>query len=573
MEIVTGDLEGKGSQDSYRIWKEFSQDGRNLLLKEEHQNGKVVCYSYLTNTNLVTSKITKDRETTLLREFFLYDDCHNLIQEISDDGISASHNDLSGVTQRTITNTILRQEAPFLHMPEWIEEKYLENGSEKLLTKKHLIYDNHGNIAQEELYDANNCLAYTLFKEYNERGDLVSETDPYLQKASYDYDKKGNCTSAINFSRRLTTLKNYDRRNRLIQKNEIADDSASHTTLYEYDFQDRLIKKIDPFQNTTQYTYDPLISQITKTDFPSVATLENQSSPVTTHSTYDSFGREITSTDANGNSKTYRYNAYGSPTELIYPDGGIERFLYEKEGTLASYTDQEGLTTIYKRDVLGRILSQTYISNAGETLAQETFTYNGFHLITSTDKEGNVTTYTYDGAGRTIKEDSAGHVTEFCYDALNRLTTVVAYNGDNTLVTHYKKDFDDRLLETCKTDTAGQILYKISYTYDNDGNTASIKRTINAQESIESLTYDSFKRLTGHKDALGFVTTHKYCENHLNSLGQKVLQEITINPQNITTIATRDAFNRLVKKEIINPQGSILQSEEQFVRSPWQSAL
>ena len=170
LETFTGDLTGEGTEASYTTHKEFSQDGRNLLLQEKHENGKVVCFSYLPNSNLITSKLTKDRNDILLREFSTYDDCNNLIQTICDNGKGTEVEDLTGVTQRTITSYTLRKLAPFLHMPEWIEEKYLDGSSEKLLKRKHVIYDKQGNVAQEEVYDANEDLAYTIYKEYNERG-------------------------------------------------------------------------------------------------------------------------------------------------------------------------------------------------------------------------------------------------------------------------------------------------------------------------------------------------------------------------------------------------------------------
>ena len=149
LETFTGDLTGEGSEDSYTTHKKFSQDGRNLLLKEEHDNGKTICFSYLSNSNLITKKLTKDRDNIFLREFSNYDDCHNLIQIICDNGKGTEEEDLTGVTQRTITSYTLRQQTPFLHMPEWIAEKYLDESGEKLLKRKHIIYDKHGNVAQE----------------------------------------------------------------------------------------------------------------------------------------------------------------------------------------------------------------------------------------------------------------------------------------------------------------------------------------------------------------------------------------------------------------------------------------
>lgn len=57
LEIFTGDLTGSGTQESTTIRREFSQDGRHLLLKEEHDNGKSIHFSYLPKTNLVTTDV------------------------------------------------------------------------------------------------------------------------------------------------------------------------------------------------------------------------------------------------------------------------------------------------------------------------------------------------------------------------------------------------------------------------------------------------------------------------------------------------------------------------------------
>lgn len=268
LDIFTGNLTGEGSQESYAIKREFSQDGRNLLRREESEDGKVLCIDYLPDTNLGISKLTKEGNRILLREFSTYDDSYNLIQKIVDDGISEDKNDVLKVTQRTIINYHLRQQAPFLHMPEWIEEKYLEEGFEKLIKLTHLVYDSQGNVAQEEIYDANGQLAYTIYKEYNERGDLISETNSLGQKASYVYDLRGLLSNTSNFSARLRKSLHYDTKGRLREQTEIGNDGIKHTSLFVYDAHDRLIQKIDPFNQVTHYSHDPLVSQVIKTDYP-----------------------------------------------------------------------------------------------------------------------------------------------------------------------------------------------------------------------------------------------------------------------------------------------------------------
>lgn len=506
LEIFSGDLTGEGNQETFTTRRTFSDDGRNLLLREENEEGKATCFSYLPHTNLLTSKFTKDGDKIILREFSIYDDCHNLIRHIADDGITKNKDDLSGTTQRRVTTYILRQAAPFLHMPEWIVETYLESGVEKPLKKTHLVYDEHGNVAEEEIFDAEENYAYTICKTYNERGDVLTETNRLGQEASYTYDARGRPETATSFSGRIHKTFQHDTKGRLCKIKSQGEDGAAHVVTSNYDFHDRRVSRQDPFQNSTQYTYDPLVNEVVKTDFPSIASVDGQPVAVTSYSTYDPFGRELTKTDPNGDVTTYRYNAYGSPTQILHPNGGREHFRYTPNGKLISYTNHDGLTIRYKNDVLGRVLQKTYISTDGEILAEETYTYNGFNLLAETDKEGNVKQYSYDGAGRKIREDFCGRITEFAYDPLGRLAVVCKYNGGDALVTHYERDLEGRILEEKKTDLSGHILYKIHYSYDADGNRETVTRYINEEEATQTFAYDSFSRLIEYRDAEGYVT-------------------------------------------------------------------
>lgn len=562
LEVFSGDLTGEGNLESFTTKRTFSEDGRNLLLKEETEDGKVICFSYLPNTDLITSKLTKNDAHIILREFSIYDDCNNLVQTISDDGSSEDKDNLSDVSQRTLKTYTLRRSAPFLHMPEWIEETYLENGTYKLLKKSHFVYDEHGNIAQEGVYDAEGKLAYTISKTYNERGDVLSETSRLGREAAYTYDARGRFESSLNFSHRLQTTFHHDTKGRLKTQIKTGDDGVVHKTSAEYDFYDRKIQETDSFQNTTYYTYDPLVSRVIKSDFPTIASIEGQAVSVSTSSSYDPFGREKVKTDANGNSTTYRYNTYGSPVEIHYPDGSKEFFRYTKKGLLASHTDPDGVTIHFSYDVLGRALSKTYISENGEELAIETFTYNGFNTLTATDKEGNLKKFSYDGAGRKIREDFCGQVIDFGYDSLGWLATTCKHNGNNTLFIHYERDLEGRVIEERKTDSSGHLLYQIGYSYDKDGNQETTVRYINGKEAIDSFVYDSFHRQIEYRDAKGFITKIEYNENYTNSLGQKVLQTTVTDPCQIARVETQDALAHTIQKEAFNPQKSVISCQE-----------
>jgi len=547
-EVLIGNLTGDGAEERFVTRRQFSSDARNLLLREETEDGKVTCYSYLPNSNLITSKLIKDQDRTLLREFFTYDACRNLVQTISDDGSSQNRDDLSGVTQRTSTRYQLRQTAPFLHMPEWVEESCLEQGKTRLIRKRHLTYDAHGNVAQEEVYDAQGNRAYTLERTYNERGDLLTETNPLGQRATYTYDPKGRLESATSFSGRMRTQLHRDANGRIREQVERGDDGISHTTSWGYDLYGRKIRHTDYLQHTTHTTYDPLVNQVIRTDYPAIATADGEPLSVASSAIYDPFGNPITQTNANGQTRRTRYNAYGSPTEIRHPGGAVETLRYNRNGTLHSATDPDGLTTQYERDVLGRVLSKTYIFD-DQTPAQETSSTSGFNLLSQTDKEGKATHFAYDGAGRKIREECSGRVTEYKYNALGQLSTVCKHNGTQPLLIHYEKDLEGRILEERHTDSAGQTLYRISTSYDEGGYRQTVTRHINGHEAVTRFNYDSFGRLIQETDPEGNVTCTQYDEKARNLLGQRVLQITTTDPRQIRSIDTHDALSRTIKQE------------------------
>lgn len=559
-ETITGDLSGLGNSETYTIKRTFSQDGRNLLLKEENEEGKVTCFEYLPKTNLLTAKLTQDKDQILIREFYIYDKCNNLVQKIIDDGKSKDPSDLFAVTQRTFTNLILRQEAPFVHMPEWIEEKYLKNGEEKLTKRIHLTYDRRGNVCIEDIYDAEETFAYSIYKTYSERGDLLSETNALGQERTLRYDDKGKPIFSENFSGRLHKIKTYDLKGRLLKEKQLEVDGIKKEFSYAYDANDNLIKKLDEYENATHYIYDPITHKPIKCDFPKIPSTKEKPLSVTTHLAYDSLGREISKTDPNGNTTTYTYNARGNKTEILYPNGSKETLIYYKNGDLKKHTTQEGLTIAYKYDVLGRVNSKKYTSN--ELIAEESFTYNALHLLSETDMEGNSTKYSYDGLGRKIQENFCDHVIEYQYDALGRLHTKIKHNGDNTLLIHYERDLLDRMTSENKTDTLGNLLYKTSCSYDEDGNKKEITYYINNKPNAELFTYDPFGRIIEYKDPLGNATQTTYNNQHINHIGQKVLQKTTIDPKKTSLVKTYDSFGQVTKREILNPHGHTLAKKE-----------
>jgi RHS repeat-associated protein len=545
-------------ESSFTIKREFSTDGRHLLLREEHDDRLVKQYTYLPGTNLKTAELIGDHDQIIRRQFWCYDNCHNLITEITDDGQSNEPYDLTNVTERRRTSYILRQHPPCLHLPDRVAENYTkvtaETATGHLLKQTYRHYDDQGNIQQEDIFYPAHDYSHTLYYSYNERGDRLTETNALGQLAHYDYDAKGRRTHQTNFANTLTQEHSYDRLGRLTQTASITD-SETQIESYTYTPNNLLASETNYLGYQTDYRYHPVHHKVIETTGPTITTPHGSQQPVTS-SRYDAFGRKIAHTDARGHTTTTAYNGYDQPTHICHPDGSQVTYCYYPNGRLKTHTDQDGLTTTYTHDLLGRVTSKTFSQE--HQIATENYSYNAFHLIAQTDRSGTTTTYQYDAAGRKTEENHAGHRTTYQYDNHNQLATICRYNGDQMLITSFERDKLGRPLTESRHDHNGQLLWQQSYTYDAQGNRNTITHHISPSETAtESFTYDPFNRLIATTDPLGAVTHTTYSTT-------APYQIITTQPNGNTTTRTYDPYRRLTEERICNFNLAPLAAKTQF---------
>ncbi|MGE0669383.1 MAG: RHS repeat-associated core domain-containing protein [Parachlamydiales bacterium] len=552
-EELQGDLSGRDNpREVYTIHREYSRDGRDLLLKEQEQNGKTTHYSYFPNSNLLASRLECDRDQIKFRTFYEYSGDHVLTKEIRDDGETPDKDNLTGVKTRTIKAITPMPNGPYVDMPHVIEEKFWNGQQEELLKKTVLSYTTGGRIAAKEIYDAHAELRYALHFEYDQLGRLVKETDALGQSHSYAYDAAGN--KIVSSAPRRTGTISYDCSNRPTQFIETGFDGISHATHYTYDGKNRKTSETDPFGNTTRYLYNGL-DQLVETHLPQLLNEEGQPTVPAVISQYDAAGREILRKGPKGHTTQTAYNARSQAAKILYPDGSLEQFHYNSDGTLSAHIDRDGLCTKHTYDPFGRRTSTTDPNDHTTT-----FNYDGFQLMSIVDAEEYVTNYTYDCAGRKIKEERNWEQTEYAYDSLNRLHIVK--RGDLLTITEY--DNLDRIIEERQEDIDGRLIAKETYSYDEAGNRTSIARYTKDGAKEEKLLYDSFDRLCLHQDPLGYQSRIEYCETYQNSLGQHVLQKQTTDPLNRKTIETYDSAGRLASIEIINAKGSTCSLEARY---------
>lgn len=183
------------------------------------------------------------------------------------------------------------------------------------------------------------------------------------------------------------------------------------------------------------------------------ATYDSLGAPATT-TRYDSAGLKVATTDRDGHTTTYQYNAQGLVSDEIGPEIAVA--IYDSHGVYAGTTTTQ-VHTHYEYDNEGRLRSRvqvqrdgtlsvtyTYDARGNQTgtvvqgernLAGSSFTastqvvYNALNqAVASRDVRGFYSYKVYDDAGRVAYDVGAdGCVTHYEYDALGQQTKVTRF--------------------------------------------------------------------------------------------------------------------------------------------------
>jgi len=479
----------EGDFGTFSIRRTFSQ---NRLASEMRDDGLGYKYTYLDETHLPTTKTTLFHERLVRTQKFFYDESYNLIEEVE-----------VGKTRITYSHY---QTEPHLHCIHWKEER---DWAQNLLRKIEFIYDQWGNVSEERHFGSDGKYAFTIGRKYDAKGNLLEETNPMGDRASYHYDRRNRVILEEPFSKDLKINKEYDSKGRLtkLQKND-------HISEYSYNSSDDLVESTDYLGLKTCYQHHPIHSK----------PISIEVDPLSFEMTYDSFGRETLKKDVYGAITNTRYNSYGDPLEIIYPDGGKEMYSYYPNGLLSEFQDPDGLKTNYTYDPLGRITSKT----VGDLAT--TYKYDAFHLIEEVDPAGYITKYKYSLDGKKIEEEREGRLTRYQYDTLGYLASVKRAGRKITY----------------RNDPLGRVILKsidnvinTAYTYDAAGNNTSI-----TTDHTTCYFYDPHNRLIRKIDPEGHKTSIQYDE------GDQILAKITTDPNGTLKKEVFNAHHKLLKKEV-----------------------
>ncbi|MCG3146570.1 MAG: hypothetical protein PCFJNLEI_00001 [Verrucomicrobiae bacterium] len=347
---------------------------------------------------------------------------------------------------------------------------------------------------------------------YNDRGQVTKITHADSSFRTMAYDQFGNRTNTVDELGHATAM-TYDEFNRVVtmtdplgrttttsyaepggggcgcsstggdHPTEITLPSGKTTSItYDVEWQKtaEAVGAGTAEQAVTQFAYDKVGNLVTNTDPRGKVWV----------STYDNRNRRVTSQDPLGNTATMTYDAVGNLMTSIRPDGGVTtnaydalnrlvwtrdpknqvtQFTYDAAGNMTSLTDARGNTYSFTYDLLNRRTRLTYLGGS-----HEDYVYDAVgNLATYTTRAGQVRTYTYDNRNRETLADWSDSTPDVSrtYDAAGRLLTL----STSVSALSYSYDAANQLLsETSAVSGAGGSPAVVSYTYDSDGNRATL---------------------------------------------------------------------------------------------------
>ncbi|MBL9168586.1 MAG: RHS repeat-associated core domain-containing protein [Verrucomicrobiales bacterium] len=288
----------------------------------------------------------------------------------------------------------------------------------------------------------------------------------------------------------------------------LAVDPRNCTNSYSYCNCGVLDSATDPSGKTTTYTYD-LKGRRTAVAFPAGGSVTNF---------YNAMGQVVRVGDSAGNNVTNCYNNQGLFCVASNASGRIKCITFDLENKPIEVLDANQLSTKTTFDSLGRSIGQTNANGKVETylysslglmvygnqLSQATkYWYDaGGRKTSETNANGEVTSYTYSGGGDLIKlVDGKGQQTTWGYDSFGRVTSKT--NAAGTEILRYKYDAEGNLTNRWSI-TKGDT----GYAYDANRNLTLVKYP---SGSTVTFQYDANNRLTNMVDSVG-TTTYKYTD-------------------------------------------------------------
>ena len=396
-------------------------------------------------------------------------------------------------------------------------------------------YDEEGRLTGEHLLVEKDTWSDMYFV-WDERGRLVSETNPNGNVIRYSYDN----SNGLNISEPAMTVYpegetircTYDGAGRMTERKD-----ALGMVQYSYNRTDAITEITDREGGITRYSYDALGNRLgivspkhyetgegVRFEYDCLDHLVKVTTPEGAVYAYNRGSDDrllktvhpcaYNALTGDGDGITFDYDETGRCIRTHFPDGGCERYFLDGEG-----------------NILKKVLPNAYDA-ATDDGAGYTYAYDlAGRLLSITDPYGKlVNTYTYDLVGNLVRTADAKALEEAEERGLPVAETLYRYNLAGWLM---------EKREPLERGEDSSVLYALTtYAYDKMGNLLMEKRFREKQET-ESMSgathtiryeYDRSNRLVRVSDCSGAALEYVYGKNGLTErervrVGENTWQE------------------------------------------------
>ncbi|WP_103959546.1 DNA/RNA non-specific endonuclease [Nonomuraea solani] len=378
----------------------------------------------------------------------------------------------------------------------------------------------------------------TLPGNQGEAPDFIDHVLDGVTIRTFGYDDQGYLTTITNENGEPVKL-TYDKRGNILTRTTCRADKNCQTVSYTY----------PPVSNPADPRND-LPTEVR--DGRSTGTSDNRYRTVYS---YTASGNLLLRTDPEGGQVRYAYTTGsepapgggampgGLPLTMTDERGAVTKYSYFANGDLAQLTSPAGMVTHYTYDTLGRLTSETDVSDSVPAGAKTTYTYDALSRLTTTtraattnavtgarqqqrvtaayDPDGNVTAIRF----ADLASDAPPRAVAYDYDDHNRVERVIDAEGhENT----YEYDVHGNLLATVDSQDN-----RFEYRYTSRGMIAEVRlRDFDGDPEgapetgpylvLNSYAYDHAGRLARETDAMGRTVTYAYYTDELlKSVTQK----------------------------------------------------
>lgn len=523
----------------------------NLIYSIVMPRGNTITNTYSANRKLQSTAYTGGSKTTV-----------DVRPEYTSSGIRTRSETTTVVDGRTIKNSVVLNDngAPLIATGPLKDDSiayadsrhptlptYVEDRIKQVITR--IEYDANGNPTKTRIEAAGTALETRT--TYNEKNDVLSQTDARGNTTTYQYNSSGQLTelrapvgttvftpnsngtvSQVTNPSGIITQYSYDiygnqtlvRLPLQIESKQELDsagrviskwDARGIKTVFEYDAHDNLLQEI----------FDPAgLNQITKFRYDKNDNLEEIEN-AKGHVTYLTYNNEdqMVKQQFGDYAKQFEYHNGGGLKTLTTPNNARFNYRYNQQGQLSS----DGYATYgYYPD--GSLQS---ISRGGQTL---TYRYDAFNRIAQTnynDFSGNTVSYEYDANGNTARiVYPGGFAVRYQYDANNRLSQVtddanqpwVTYQylddgrlsmatNKNGTVSKYFYDAAGRMDSMVNVKANGEVIASYGFVMDKSGNHTEerfqqpLMQMMPQFSLTDTFTYNSINRLlTRNEETFGY---------------------------------------------------------------------